>query len=102
MHCLGWVPRKERKIRHFRERYRTLNGVYLLVSDVSQLIFWLEGLYEDEKECLCFGDVYICEVIMHHIYGLLSCFFQKRLLLPQLLLLLVIEMGDGKGDRQKE
>lgn len=102
MHCLGWVPRKEGKIRHFRECYRTLNGVYLLDDDVSQLIFCLAGLYEDKKECLCFGDVYICEVIMHHIYGLLSCFFQKRLLLPQLLLLLVIEMGEGKRDREKE
>lgn len=69
MHFLGWVPRTGGKIRHFHERYRTLNGVYLLDGDVSQLIFWLEVLYEDKKECLCFGDVYIyiCEVIMHHI-----------------------------------
>lgn len=60
MHFLGWVPRTEGKIRHFHERYRTLNGVYLLDGDVSQLIFWLEELYEDKKECLYFGDVYIC------------------------------------------
>lgn len=102
MHFLGWVPRTERKIRHFCEHYRTLNGVYLLDGDVSRLMFWLQGFYEDKKECLCFGDVYIREAIMLHIYGLLSCFFQKRLTLPQLLLLLVIEIGEGKRDREKE
>lgn len=72
-------------------------------GDVSQLIFWLEELYEDKKECLYFGDVYIymCEVIMHHIYGLLSFFFSEKISTTTVTITTSNRDGGGK-ERQRE